>query len=86
MYGGMRDPQNPWDFYDVNGSQRVDAVDINLVRTRFNGSGPTPPEDMPYDRSIGAHPWAPGPPDNVINAIDVNGVRASFNHSCEAPP
>jgi hypothetical protein len=86
LTGGARDPDNRWDFYDVNGSQKVDAVDINLVRSNFNGTGPTPPEDLIYDRSIGAAPWAPGPPDNKINGVDVNLVRAVFNHSCQPPP
>ena len=86
MAGGMRDPLNPWDFYDVDGSKKVDAFDIAQVRSRFNGQGPTPDGDLPYDRSIGVHPWAPAAPDYKINAIDVNLVRTSFNHDCRPPP
>lgn len=76
----------PSDFYDVNGSAKVDAIDIGLVRANFNGNGPTPPEDLIYDRSSGAAPWAPGPADNKINSVDIGLVRASINHSCVAPP
>jgi thrombospondin type 3 repeat protein len=86
LFGGQRDPTSPWDFYDVNGTQKVDAVDIGLVRQNFNGTGPTPPEDMIYDRRTGANLWAPGPPDNVINAVDIGLVRASYNHNCQAAP
>ena len=86
MQGGLRDPDNEWDFYDVNESGKVDSVDVAIVRANFNGVGPTPPEDRIYDRSSGAAPWAPGPPDNKINLIDVNLVRAAFNHSCQLPP
>jgi bacillolysin len=86
LYGGQRDPANPWDFYDVNGTKKVDAADIGLVRLNFNGTGPTPEEDLIYDRSAGAAPWAPGPPDNKISAVDIGLVRASFNDSCQAPP
>ena len=84
-FGGLRDPANPWDFYDVDGSRTVDAVDIGAVRSRFNSSGPTPPEDMPYDRSAGAAAWAPGPPDDHIDAVDIGLVRTSFNHECQGP-
>jgi subtilisin family serine protease len=84
--GGRRNPRadglGRWDFYDVNGSQKVDALDIAMVRSKFNGTGPTPPADTPFDRSGGLHPWAPGPPDNKINALDIGLVRASFGHTC----
>jgi glucose/arabinose dehydrogenase len=80
--GGSRNPASAWDFYDVNGTQKVDSVDVGLVRANFNPSGPVPPEDQTYDRSNGASAWAPGAPDNRINAVDVGLVRGSFNHSC----
>jgi hypothetical protein len=84
--GGQRNPSNPWDFYDVNSSRRIDAVDIGLVRANFNGGGPTLPEDVIFDRSVGAAMWAPGAPDNKINAVDIALVRTSFNHNCQAAP
>ena len=86
LLGGRRDPLNRWDFYDVNGTRKVDAVDINLVRANFNGLGPTPSEDVIYDRRVGTQVWAPGAPDGKINAVDVNLVRAEFNHSCQPTP
>ncbi len=86
LAGGRRDPNNHYDFYDVNGTQKVDAADIGLVRANFNGGGPTPLEDVMFDRSPGVAVWAPGPPDNVINAVDIGLVRSSFNHSCIAVP
>ncbi len=84
--GGQRDASNPWDFYDVNASRRIDAVDIGLVRANYNGTGPTPPEDVIFDRSVGAATWAPGSPNNKISAVDIALVRTSFNHSCQAAP
>jgi glucose/arabinose dehydrogenase len=84
--GGQRDRFNGWDFYDVNGNSRIDAVDIALVRANFNGSGPTPPEDLIYDRRNSMQVWAPGPPNNAINAVDIALARASFNHTCDAFP
>jgi nitrous oxidase accessory protein NosD len=84
--GGGRDPLFVWDFYDVNGSQKIDALDIGLVRMHFNPGGPVPPAEMIYDRSHGASPHAPGAPDNRINAIDISLVRIAFNDNCQAPP
>jgi hypothetical protein len=81
--GGARDPYNPWDFYDVNSSRKVDAVDIGMVRSRFNGAGPTPPEDLAFDRRTGVAVWAPGPPDNKISAVDIGLVRVEFGHTCQ---
>lgn len=86
LLGGLRDKNNRWDFYDVDGTRKIDAVDVGAVRSRFNPSGPLPPADQPYDRGPGAAPWAPGAPDGKINAMDIGYVRASFNHSCEEPP
>ena len=78
--GGRRNPNLQWDFYDVNGSKKVDSADIGLVRSKFNQNFPA------YDRSPGAQTWAPGPPNGIVNGIDVGLVRASFNHSCTAAP
>jgi lysophospholipase L1-like esterase len=85
VLGGRRDPDNSADFYDVNGTQNVDAADIGLVRSHFNASGPVAPEDAVYDRSPGEAVWAPGPANNRINAIDVALVRASYGHRCDQP-
>lgn len=85
-FGGRRAPLFRWDFYDVNATQKVDSADIALVRAHFNVPGPTPPPDLIYDRSSGVAPWAPGPPNNVINSVDIALVRASFNHDCQALP
>src|SRR5206468_7458933 len=49
--GGSRNPLNHWDFYDVNATGKIDAVDIALVRSKFTGGSPTPPSSMNYDRS-----------------------------------
>jgi PKD repeat protein len=85
-FGGQRDPLNEWDFYDVNGDKKIDAVDIGLVRSKFNPSAPVAPGDEQYDRSAGTAPWAPGPPNGVMNALDISLIRASFGHSCLGPP
>ena len=85
LFGGGRDPANPWDFYDVNANEKVDGMDIGLVRANFTPHGPVAADDTVYDRSPGSSMWAPGPADDRINAIDIALVRASFWHSCAAP-
>ncbi len=62
QYGGLRDPFNPYDFYDINSTRKIDGIDIGLVRGRYNPGGPVPPEDEIYDRSPGTAEWAPGAP------------------------
>jgi hypothetical protein len=84
--GGQRDAADRWDFYEANGTLKIDAVDIALVRANYNPSGPVPAEDVIFDRSIGTAAWAPGAPDGKINALDIALVRASFGHSCVAQP
>jgi sugar lactone lactonase YvrE len=84
--GGQRNPLFPYDFYDVNGTQNINAVDIGLVRSHFNQTTSHPSYSAVYDRSLGAAVWAPGAPNGVINATDIGLVRASFNHTCQAPP
>jgi hypothetical protein len=84
--GGVRNPAQPSDFYDVNGSKKVDSVDIGQVRSKFNTMPGHPSYAATHDRSVGAAQWAPGPANGVINATDVGLVRASFNHSCIGAP
>ena len=45
LTGGQRNPLNGFDFYDVNGTKKVDSVDINLVRR-------TTPERSPHQSRI----------------------------------
>jgi hypothetical protein len=84
--GGQRNRFNPWDLYDVDDSAKVDATDVSLVRSKWNGSQPTAPENLIYDRSNGVNPWAPNGPNNKIDALDIALVRASFGHSCQGFP
>jgi hypothetical protein len=84
--GGQRDAVKTSDFYDVNGTKKVDAADIGLVRSRYNPGSPVPVTELIYDRSNGELPWAPNGPDNKINAVDIALVQYEFNHNCQAPP
>ena len=90
--GGLRNPLNRWDFYDVLGSgggppdQIVDLPnDILGVIEHFSPAG-APPYDVQFDRgpSSGPQPWSMTAPDGVIDLPnDILGVITQFNHSCQ---
>ena len=79
----------PRDFFDVNNSGKVDAVDVGLVRGAFNAvSGLS----ALYKRSLDLN--NSGPPANAagghgsgkIDAVDVGLVRGQFNKTCIFTP
>ncbi len=93
--GGLRDDQNPWDFYDVAGAPapigdgNPDGIidlpnDILGVIMHFSPQG-QPPYDAQFDRgpSTGPHPWNMTAPDGVIDLPnDILGVIKQYNHRC----
>jgi hypothetical protein len=90
--GGLRDPKNPWDFYDVLGpggalpkDRKVDLPnDVLGVILRYSPTG-APPYDVAFDRGpqAGAHPWNMSAPDGVIDlANDILGVILQYLHNC----
>ena len=90
--GGLRDWQDPNDYYDVlgpGGSLVLDGVidlpnDILGVIQHFAPQG-QPPYDVRFDRGpqTGANVWNMGPPDGVIDLPnDILGVIQQFGHNC----
>ncbi len=86
MLGGMRDPQNPNDFYDVNNDQLIDLPnDIFGVIIRYAPTGTEPAYDAYYDRgpSSGPNAWNMTSADGVIDlSNDVLGVIQQYLHDC----
>ena len=84
--GGRRDPENPWDFYDVNGDGTVNIVDDVLAVASAYGRAGEANYDAALDRSpaaANAYRWDMGPPDGAINVFDdVLGVALQVGHSC----
>ncbi|MEX2159439.1 MAG: flexitail domain-containing putative surface protein [Dehalococcoidia bacterium] len=91
--GGMRNPLDPWDFYDTDGGGAVDLFsDIlgvaNLYGADVGDDGPTEPDgyDPKFDRSppaAGAEQWQMGAPDGGIDLLtDIFGVMLQFGHTC----
>ena len=89
--GGLRDPLNPWDFYDVAGSAGgppdgiVDlANDVLGVIQHYSPTG-GPADDVQFDRgpSSGPYPWNMNAPDGVIDLPnDILGIVLQLYHRC----
>jgi len=84
--GGRRNPNNPWDFYDVNGDGIVTvAGDILAVAAGFGPAG-GPAYAPALDRSPPApsgEPWDLGQPDGAVTVLDdVYGAALQFGHHC----
>ena len=91
--GGLRDPGNRWDYYDVTsdaqGNFAPDGVidlpnDILGVILHFAPGG-YPPADEFYDRapSVGPNHWNRNSADGVIDLPnDILGVVLQFHHNC----
>jgi len=87
--GGLRDPLNPWDFYDVAGAGGgpPDGVidlpnDILGVVQHLSWAGG--PYDAAYDRGPyeGAHVWNTTAADGFISLFDVLAVVQQHGHQC----
>ncbi len=91
-FGGLREPTNPWDFYDVLGGgggppdQIIDlSNDIFGVIIHYAPTGTEPTYDVQFDRGpqTGANVWNMGPPDGVIDlSNDILGVIQQYLHDC----
>jgi hypothetical protein len=87
-FGGLRDPLDFWDFFDVAGTDRsIDINDAVAILGRF-GQGPSSPTYNPlYDRiaPIDGQPWRTAPATGTARGIDLSDViwnLQSFGHSC----
>ncbi|OGO52082.1 MAG: hypothetical protein A2148_09595 [Chloroflexi bacterium RBG_16_68_14] len=85
--GGLRNPLNPWDYYDTNGDKYIDAPnDILQVKLRYSAN-PALPYDARYDRGVakqGAqYSWQRTGPDGRIDGPnDILSVMLQYHHDC----
>lgn len=84
--GGMRSPDNHWDFFDTDGTRGVDLDDvINVAWFYGTGTGENG-YSVALDRSPpppGAPMWETGPPDGVIDLLtDIFATVSQFGHEC----
>jgi len=95
MFGGRRDPMNPYDFYDIDGNGLIDLfIDIFGVAGLFGADADALPPGEPdgylasHDRGAPyANNWNLTGPDGLIDLFnDIFGVAFQFGHDCTAAP
>jgi PKD repeat protein len=83
-FGGLRDPFNPWDYFNPtqDGVNRVD--DVAAVVLRYGQDQGSTQYGPQYDRSqlADANPWQFGPPDGMIRVFEVTAAVRSYGHDC----
>jgi hypothetical protein len=86
--GGLRDPYNPHDHYDVNGDKTITVGgDILVVAGAFGPIVPTDPRDRGPTLTPILYNWSRSGGDGNINvANDILGVAAQFGHNCSGAP
>jgi len=81
--GGLRNPKDPWDYFDPTDDGMVRMVDIMMVVMHYGSSTGDPGYDTRYDRTYaGPYPWSLGPPDGNISIADIMAVIRQFAHDC----
>mgnify|MGYP001566264611 CR=1 FL=1 len=84
--GGMRDPNNPYDFFDVPPRDNMIRIsDILGVVQHFFVDSNDPHYSFEFDRSgppPGGDPWDLGPPDGQVRVSDILMVVGQFFHQC----
>jgi hypothetical protein len=87
VFGGDRDPLDPWDFYDVTGDAAIDLADALLILDHF-GHGPN---DDPTDDLLDRYAPDPSKPYRTAEALGTDvGIDLedallnlqSFGHKC----
>jgi hypothetical protein len=83
-FGGLRDPYNRWDFFDVDGDTNIGLFgDIFTVAFDFGTAG-----SDATDRAApipGGNLWNLPGPDGLVNLFDdIFGVAFQFGHDCTA--
>jgi hypothetical protein len=87
VLGGMRDPLEYWDFYDVTGDMFIDLTDALAILVLFGSPAPDGGPLDPLDRDIGGPgAWNTIESDTGIDLTDALANLQSFGHSCAAPP
>ncbi len=91
--GGLRDPKNPWDYFNPTGDGRNRLDDVLAVVAQYYEHEflrpPNPPSTLNpaytpgTDRTyLGPNRWNLGPPNGRQNVGDIIAARNSFMHDC----
>ena len=86
-FGGLRDPLNTWDFYDVNDNLNVDLSDTLAILDRFGALPGDDEYDSRFDRYVPVGNPGHRPAQAVGQAIGIDLSDAlanlqSFGHDC----
>ncbi len=94
--GGLRDPWNPYDIFDVTGltGQPDGIVDLlydilGVIQHYQPAFGGEPPYDAQYDRGgqLGPASWNKDSPDGIIDLLnDILGTITQYLHDCTGAP
>jgi hypothetical protein len=87
--GGLRDPFNPYDFFDVNGDKAINVLDDIIAVAGAFGLSTGPNYHPSKDRGplLGPNDWNRNGPDGVVNVFDdILVVAGQFGNSCTASP
>jgi len=84
LFGGGRDPLDPWDFFDVTGDRAITLDDALDVLAYFGASGPAAPPAGLRDRFIPdpARPWKTARALDGVDLTDALAVLKSFGTLC----
>ena len=93
--GGLRDPNDFWDFFDTNRDRSVSILDFFDLLQRFGATGdasidplsdppPAPAYHPRFDRGpvTGANSWNVAPADGAIAVTDFFTLLSQFGHTC----
>ncbi len=85
--GGDRNPNDPWDFFDVTGDRAIDLQDALAILDLFGLQPDQDGYDVAYDRMITdpQKPWRTAPASGASLGIDLQDALInlqSFGHSC----
>jgi len=88
LFGGDRNPLDPWDFYDVDGTKSITLSDTLLILEHFGHAHNDDALDPFFDRYVPdlLKPWRSAEALNGITLADALANLRSFGHSCAGPP
>lgn len=85
--GGLRDPTNPWDYFNpekVFTPYTQTIADIMRVVSQYNKNTGNPLYTAETDRTgiPNAYPWSLGPPNGTQTVEDILAAVKQYNHNC----
>ncbi len=85
LFGGERNPLDPWDFFDVTGDRVIDLNDAIDVLGFFGDAGTSPATNL-RDRAVpnGLYPWLSTEANDGIDLNDAINALLSFGDDCSA--